>query len=151
MTKKLDEASLAAWRTFITVHATLIEKIEQDLAAAECIPLTWYDVLVELVETLEGRLRMSELASRVVLSRSTLTHLVERMEREQLITRERCGSDRRGAYAVITEQGRTALRKAWPIYASGIQRYFAQHLESQEVQTITRGLVRILDAARIGS
>jgi DNA-binding MarR family transcriptional regulator len=139
-------AQLTAWRSFITTHATIIERIDRDLAAAGCIPLHWYDVLVELVEAPEQQLRMSELARRVVLSRSTLTHLATRLEAAGLLLRERAGSDRRGAYAVLTEAGRAALRKAWPIYAQGIEAYFARHLSAGEAALIHDALSRMLDA-----
>ena len=142
----LDETALAAWRAFITAHASLIEQIDRDLAAAECVPLSWYDILIELTEAPERRLRMSELDSRVVLSRSTLTHLVERLEAHGLVKRERSDSDRRGAYAVLTDQGYAALRKAWPIYAKGISTYFARHLHDEDIQTLTAAFTRILAA-----
>src|SRR6266487_5523679 len=118
---------LTAWRLFITSHATLIEQIDRELSAAGCVPLQWYDVLVELHEAPDRRLRMSELARRVVLSRSSLTHLADRLEAKGMLTRERVGTDRRGAYAVLTDRGRDALRQAWPIYAQGIAQHFAQH------------------------
>ena len=144
----VDETTLAAWRSFITAHAALIERIDRDLAAAECVPLSWYDVLIELAAAPERRLRMSELAGRVVLSRSTLTHLVERIEGQGLVKRERSDSDRRGAYAVLTDRGYAALRKAWPIYAHGIATYFASHLQPEDIQTLTAALSRILAALR---
>ena len=148
MTDHVDETTLAAWRALITAHASLIERIDRDLVAAKCVPLSWYDILIELVEAPERRLRMSDLASRVVLSRSTLTHLVERLEREGLVKRERSDQDRRGAYAVLTEQGYAALRQAWPIYARGIATYFARHVHPNEIQALTDALTRILAALR---
>jgi DNA-binding MarR family transcriptional regulator len=144
----LEERELAAWRNFITAHAALIERIDRDLAAAECVPLSWYDVLIELQEAPERRLRMSDLASRVVLSRSTLTHLVERLETQGLVRRERSDQDRRGAYAVLTDQGHAALRRAWPIYARGIAEHFARHLQPDEATSMTEALARILAALR---
>jgi len=90
---------------------------------------------------------MHELAERVVLSRSGLTRLVDRLEVEGLLLRERSGTDRRGAYAVITEQGVAALRRTWPIYARGISEYFAQWLTLEEAQLLEAALRRILHAA----
>ena len=101
-------------------------------------------MLVELLEAPEQRLRMSELARRVVLSRSTLTHMAARLEREGLLRRERVDADRRGAYAVLTEAGRAAVRKAWPIYARGISAYFAQHLSAAEAEQIRAVFARIV-------
>jgi DNA-binding MarR family transcriptional regulator len=114
---------------------------------AERSPLSSYDVLIELYEAPEHRLRMHELAERVVLSRSGLTRLVDRLEAEGLLTRERSGTDRRGAYAVITEQGIAALRRTWPIYARGIAEYFAQWLTLEEAQILESAFGRILQAA----
>jgi DNA-binding MarR family transcriptional regulator len=148
MTKEhLSEQHLAAWRAFLKAHAVVIERIDHDLMAAERLPLSSYDVLIELYEAPEHRLRMHELAERVVLSRSGLTRLVDRLEAEGLLTRDRCGTDRRGAYAVITEQGIAALRRAWPIYARGIAEYFAQWLTPEEAQILESALGRILQAS----
>ena len=89
---------------------------------------------------------MSELARRVVLSRSSLTHLVDRLEAKELLTRERVGTDRRGAYAVLTERGRDALRQAWPIYAQGIAQHFVQHLTAAEIEILAVAFARVLRA-----
>ena len=117
--KRLSEQHLTAWRAFLKAHATVIDRIDHDLLAARRLPLSSYDVLIELYEAPGRRLRMYELAERVVLSRSGLTRLVDRLEAEGLLTRDRSGTDRRGAYAVITEQGIAAMRQAWPVYARG--------------------------------
>src|SRR6266516_6213220 len=132
----LSEQHLVAWRTFLKAHAILIDYIDHDLVAAKLPPLSTYDVLIELYEAPEHRLRMHELAERVVLSRSGLTRLVDRLEAEGLLLRDRSGTDRRGAYAVITEQGIGALHQIWPIYARGIAEYFAQWLPQEEAQIL---------------
>jgi len=142
----LSEQHLAAWRAFLKAHASIIDRIDHDLVAAERLPLSSYDVLIELYEAPERRLRMHELAQRVVLSRSGLTRLVDRLEADGLLTRDRCGTDRRGAYAVITEQGVAALRRAWPVYARGIVEYFAQWLTPEEAQVLESALERIVQA-----
>jgi DNA-binding MarR family transcriptional regulator len=147
MTKEhLPEQYLAAWRTFLKAHTAIISLIERDLVVAKRPPLSTYDVLIELYEAPEHRLRMHELAERVVLSRSGLTRLVDRLEAEGLLTRDRCGTDRRGAYAVITKQGIEALQLIWPIYAKGIAEYFAQWLTLEEAQLLESALGRILQA-----
>lgn len=139
-------SQLTAWRLFITTHTTLIEQIDQELAVAGCVPLQWYDVLVELQEAPDRRLRMAELARRVILSRSSLTHLADRLEREGLLSRERVDTDRRGAYAVLTDQGYQALRAAWPIYARGIAQHFSRHLTEAELQTLSDVFQRLITA-----
>lgn len=143
----LSEIHLAAWRAFLKAHATVVDRIDHDLAAEQRLSLSSYDVLIELYEAPDRRLRMHELAQRIVLSRSGLTRLVDRLETEGLLIRDRCGTDRRGAYAVITEQGIAALRKAWPIYAQGISRYFAQWLTQEEAQIFVAALERLLRAS----
>ena len=146
-TERISELHLAAWRAFLKAHATVVDRIDHDLVAAERPPLSTYDVLIELYEAPEHRLRMHELAQRVVLSRSGLTRLVDRLEAEGLLTRDRCGTDRRGAYAVITEQGIATLRRIWPVYVQGITQYFAQWLTPEEAQVFVSALERILQAS----
>ncbi len=145
--KRLSEQHLTAWRAFLKAHATVIDRIDHDLLAARRLPLSSYDVLIELYEAPGRRLRMYELAERVVLSRSGLTRLVDRLEAEGFLTRDRSGTDRRGAYAVITEQGIAAMRQAWPVYARGIIQYFAQWLTPEEAQLLGSALGRILQAS----
>ena len=147
----LDERHLAAWRTFITAHSALIDAIERDLREASLISLTWYDVLIELAEAPAERLRLHELARAVVLSRSGLTRLVDRIETAGLLRREACPEDRRGAYAVLRPAGTAALRAAWPVYARGIATHFARHLSEADAATIERAFGRALAAARADS
>ena len=141
---KPEPLRLAAWRAFITAHARVVDRIEDDLAAAGQIPLTWYDVLVELSESPGCRLRLGELARAVVLSRSGVTRLVDRLEAVELLRREPDPDDRRGAYAVLTEQGRRALRRAWPVYAGGIEAHFGRHLSDAQAEAVGEALRAVL-------
>lgn len=145
MNVKLDDLHLAAWRNFITAHARLIDLIDKELLAAGCVPLHWYDVLIELAEAPERRLRMSDLARKVVLSRSGLTRLVDKLESAGLLVRESTPDDGRGAFAVLTEEGMAALRKAWPVYARGIVNHFAKFLSDQEARLYEESLRRMLE------
>lgn len=148
MADMLTAEQLRVWRAFITAHAAVIRRIERDLAAAGAIPLTWYDVLIELYEAPGRRLRLHHLADAVVLSRSGLTRLVDRLERAGLLTRETATTDRRGAFAVLTDAGIAAMREAWPVYARGIRDAFARHLTDAEVEAMAPALERIVGAAR---
>ena len=148
MRNEPDEPRLAAWRTFITAHAAVIGRIEREMAAAQVIPLTWYDVLIELYEAPERQLRLHKLADAIVLSRSGLTRLIDRLEAAGLLRRETATTDRRGAYAVLTDAGITAMRVAWPVYARGITELFARHLSDTEAASLTDALRRILAATR---
>jgi DNA-binding MarR family transcriptional regulator len=133
-----------AWRAFLRAHAAAVGRIERDLATDEPdLPLTWYDVLVALVGAPDHRLRLRELANQVLLSRSGLTRLVDRLETAGLLHREPDPSDRRGAFAVLTEAGYEALRRTWPRYARGIQEHFARHLADDEAALLARVLERV--------
>jgi DNA-binding MarR family transcriptional regulator len=143
---RLAEAPSRTWRLFVVAHARIVEQIEQDLAAAGLPPLAWYDVLWTLEQAPEHELRLHELAEQVLLSRSNITRLSDRLEAAGLICRRRCPKDRRGAYAVLTEVGLAMRSRMWQVYAAGIQRYFAAHLSESELATISAGFERVLAA-----
>ena len=129
-----EEEQLILWRTFLAAHAAAVGRIDAELRQADLLPLEWYDVLLALEEAPQQRLRMSELAQFVLLSRSGLTRLVDRLEKEGLLRREACVTDRRGAYAVLTEAGLAARERTWPTYSEGIVRHFARHVSTEEAE-----------------
>ncbi|MFZ4814847.1 MAG: MarR family winged helix-turn-helix transcriptional regulator [Phototrophicaceae bacterium] len=138
MTDTLPPTTLHAWRLFLTAHRLLIADIDRRLAAAEQIPLNWYDVLIELYEAPDQKLRMADLAQRVLLTRSGLTRLVDQLEAKGYLRRELDPDDRRGFYAILTDAGVAAMRAAWPIYAAGIQQLFGSHLSAEEAAVLVR-------------
>ena len=148
MGKSLDTSKASVWALFLTTHAVLVEQIEQRLAAADLPPLAWYDVLWGLERAPDQRMRMSELAQKVVLSRSNLTRLADRLEDAGLVMRERLEEDRRGAYAVLTEQGKAVRRRMWPVYQAGIRELFEERVTEREAESMGAALRRTLDAAR---
>jgi DNA-binding MarR family transcriptional regulator len=105
--------------------------------------LPWYDVLVSLANA-GGRLRMQELADRVLFSRSGLTRLVDRMTAAGLVSRERCEDDRRGTFAVLTRGGVARLREAAGVHLRGIHDHFTRHLSDDDVRALTGALVKVL-------
>ena len=148
MSEKTNSTFVDVWRLFITTHATLIGIIDKEMTAADVVPLHWYDVLIELYEASDHKLRMHELADKVVLSRSGLTRLVDRLEQAGYLQREVDPEDRRGFFTVITEEGIAALRQGWKIYERGINEHFAQFLTEEEATILQNAFTRILDAAR---
>ena len=130
----LDEDEMAAWRGFFRAHDRLTKALDVDLVSAHGLPLTSYEVLLYLADSPEGRLRMSELADSVLLSRSGLTRLVDRLERQGLLRRESCASDRRGAYAAITQRGRALFDRARVTHLEGVRRRFLDHLSEDELR-----------------
>ncbi len=145
MPEKLSKSHLTTWRLFITAHAKLINKIDGELQAAGQIPLNWYDVLIELQEAPEKRLRMSELAEKVVLSRSGLTRLVDRLEKENYLHREIDPDDRRGFFAIITPDGESALKAAWIVYRESIAGHFASFFSLEEAQMMQNIFAKIIE------
>lgn len=145
---RVPPPQLAAWRAFLEAYAVTLEVLERELRAGEDLPLTWYDVLVQLAESPEGRLRMQELADAVLLSKSGVTRLVDRMERAGLVERTRCTNDRRGTFATLTVHGRSRLRAAAPTHLDGVHAHFAAHLDDDEAASLLRLLTRITEANR---
>ena len=143
-----DEAQLRVWRSFLETHSTLIRALEKEMQADQGLPLTWYDVLVHLSEASGGRLRHQALAKSLLLSRSGITRLVDRMATAGLVRREPCPDDRRGSYAVLTEEGRRALERAAPGHMRGITEHFAVHLNAEDVWTLGSVFDRVLRAKR---
>ncbi|HET6209510.1 MAG TPA: MarR family transcriptional regulator [Jatrophihabitans sp.] len=137
---------LVAWRGFLRTHTHLLRQLEQDLQAHGKIALGSYDVLVQLAEAPDNRLRMSELAEAVLLSRSGLTRLVDRMQRDGLVSRAPDPDDARGLYTVLTEQGRDALRDAANVHLAGISRLVFDRISEAELRQLLR-LMRKLDPA----
>lgn len=137
-----------AWAVLLTAHATLVEKIEIALGEAKLPPLAWYDVLWELEKAEGGKLRMHELARRVVLSRSNLTRLADRLEGAGLIAREDTPHDRRGYHCVITRSGLAMRKKMWPVYRAEIERLFSRNVTLDEARAIGGALERAVRAAR---
>lgn len=137
MSDELNDAELTAWRIFLNAHATAVGRIEEDLGREGGLPLVDYDVLIALEHAPDNRLRLRDLNQRVVLTRSGVTRLVDRLETIGLVRRERCQEDRRAIYAALTDEGRAAIERTWPIYARGIQQHFARYLSPEHMSVLT--------------
>lgn len=142
----LDESRLAAWQALLDAHATVRVVLECELEQERGLALTVYDVLVQLASASGGRLRMQELARRLVFSRSGVTRLVDRMARDGLVGREPCPDDRRGTFAVITEAGRETLRDASGVHLRGIATHFGSVLDDADVTALRRAMEKVLAA-----
>lgn len=128
-TSALTAAELAAWRGFLRVHAALAKQLDAELEAAHGLPLSSYEVLITLEAAPGQRLRMADLADRALLSRSGMTRLVDRLERQGLLVRNTCVSDARGCFAVLTDDGATLIARARPTHLAGVRERFLSHLE----------------------
>ena len=141
-TTRLDELEHSAWRAFLVAHARVARRLEADLLAASDLPLAEFDVLFQLDIADGQRLRMNELANRVVLSRAGMTRLVDRLVADGLVGRLKCDSDARGAYAVLTERGRERLEAARPGHFAAVRRLFLAAFTRADLENLTELLDR---------
>jgi len=144
MITKLTDTIIDGWASLMRTRQYLLDLVEADLKNAGLPPLGWYDVLLELKRAPQGRLRLNEIGARMLLEKSNLTRLIDRLEGEAYVTRKACDDDKRGAYAVITPAGRALQKRMWPVYAESIETHFASRLSQQEVTSLL-GLLRKLD------
>ncbi len=140
-----DPRALASWRVFLRAHAVITRKLEAELLGEQDLPLASYDVLVQLVDAPGRRLRMTELASAVLLSRSGLSRLVDRLQREGLVSREAATEDGRGMYAVLQPAGLERLRAAAPTHLRGVAEHMTGKFTDAELQTLRALLDRLCD------
>ncbi|MDX6258230.1 MAG: hypothetical protein QOJ11_4564 [Frankiales bacterium] len=140
---------LLAWRTLLIAHAQLTRRLESELAAEHDLPLASYDVLVQLAEADGRRLRMIELADRVLLSRSGLSRLVDRLVREGLVERAPCLEDARGTLAVLTTAGLKRLREASVTHLRGVHDHVTSRLDDAELAELARLLTKLTPPAQL--
>ena len=143
MIGRLSSTELAAWRAYIEGSLRLNTRIDEDLRAARGLTIFDYHVLLLLAEAPGGRLRMRDLASRLVFAPNRLTYQAARLERLGLIGREACPEDRRGSYALLTPAGRQALREATPAHAESIRRHLLDLLDSADLEHLGRVFGRV--------
>lgn len=141
-----DDWRLAVWRSFLRTHNQLLRRLEHQLAEHGKLALGGYDVLVQLAEAPGSRLRMSELAEAVLLSRSGLTRLVDRLQKDGLVRREPDPEDARGMYAVLTVTGRDTLRDASKVHLAGVSSLVLDRLADDELRQL-QALMTQLDPA----
>ena len=147
MAEELDEASLDAWRAFLTAHAHVTRRISRDLVDAGLPDLSWYDLLWALRRSPERRLRVNQLAREVVLSPTAMSRFVDRAEAAGYVRREPDPDDRRALQVALTDEGVELLRWMWPIYRRGIAEHFAAHLGGDPGE-LSDTLRRIAGSAR---
>ncbi|HEX6357082.1 MarR family winged helix-turn-helix transcriptional regulator [Actinophytocola sp.] len=145
VTRSPTTTELDAWRSFLRAHARMVRVLETELVAEHPITLGAYDVLVQLAEAPDRRLRMAELADAVLLSRSGVTRLVDRLEVAGMVTRERFGGDGRGVVAVITTKGIDTLRAASRTHLAGVVRHFVDHMDPDELASLGAMCARLAE------
>jgi DNA-binding MarR family transcriptional regulator len=145
--RELEPFELGAWRGLLRVHSALVKALDAELLAEHRLPLTSYEVLINLQAAPGRRRRMSELADGVLLSRSGMTRLVDRLEREGLLERDTCTSDGRGCFAVLTEAGEALLAQARPTHLAGVREKFLSCFSPAELRALAGYWDRVLPGA----
>jgi len=139
---------MEAWQDFLRAHKVVVGALEREMLEEGGLPLAWYDVLLNLDAAPQGRLRLQTLAEAVMLSRSGLTRLVDRLTQAGHVERVPCVEDKRGVYAALTRAGKEALRKAAPGHLRGIREHFTLHLSPDDAEALRRALGKVIAAAR---
>jgi DNA-binding MarR family transcriptional regulator len=131
-----EDPAVEAWRGLLVTHSRLVPAVEADLRAAGQVPLSWYDVLLELNAAPGRRLRMTELGQRAVLSRTRVSRVVDELAAAGLAERQPDEADGRSSFAVLTAKGKDALRRAWPVYRRAIHRHLRDRLTEQQCREL---------------
>ena len=145
--RELTWQELGAWRGLLRVHSALVKALDAELLADHDLPLTSYEVLINLQAAPDRRRRMAELADGVLLSRSGMTRLVDRLEREGLLVRDACVDDGRGTFAVLTDKGEELLSRARRTHLDGVRDRFLRHFTEDELEQLARLWNRVLPGA----
>ena len=132
----LNERELAAWKGMLATHSRLVHELDAELERQHGLPLSSYEVLMNLDYAEGNRLRMGELADRLLLSRSGITRLADRLEKQGLIARERCDNDGRGYFATLTDQGRALVTAARPDHLADVRRRFLDRLAPEDIDAL---------------
>jgi DNA-binding MarR family transcriptional regulator len=135
--------TVLSWRLFVETHGLVFGRLIDELKAEVDLPMTWYDVLFHLQEAPGRRLRMRELTKSVVISKSGLTGLVDRMEKAGLLRREMPANDRRAVEVTLTDAGRQRFEEADAVHWRGIQQHFVAHLDEEEGRMLASILERL--------
>lgn len=142
-----NDPRLASWRAFLEAHARVSRRLDDELRAEHGLSLAEYDALLQLAEAPGHRLRMNQLADRVILSRSGVTRLIDRLSIDGFVERAHCSSDARGAEAVLTEAGLDCLRRAARTHLRGIDRHFLAIIPADDLRVVGRALGEVAGRA----
>lgn len=148
---RLSADELAAWKGMLRAHSDLVASLDGQLVREHSLPLSSYEVLMVLADSDGGRARMGELADQLLLSRSGLTRLVDRLVRQGWVERTPCEDDARGMYAAITRSGRAKLKQARPAHLDGVRELFLGRLRDGDLRALARAWERLEAQAASGT
>jgi DNA-binding MarR family transcriptional regulator len=142
--RHLGELQFRAWRAFLYAYSTVVPTLDRELVGAQGLSLNQFEVLTWLARAGADGLRMSDLASRVVLSPSGVTRAVDQLERKGLVERCVFEGDKRGYLATLTAEGRALLRRATIAHWSGVREHFLKHVSRTELEHMAAALEAVL-------
>jgi DNA-binding MarR family transcriptional regulator len=142
---RLDELQFRAWRAFLYAYSRVVPTLDRELVSAQGLSLNQFEVLTWLARAGRRGLRMTDLASRVVLSPSGVTRAVDQLERKGLVERCVFEGDKRGYLSTLTSEGRAFLRKATNVHLQGLREHFLNHLSRTELEHLATALEAVLD------
>jgi DNA-binding MarR family transcriptional regulator len=145
MTRWLTKEQQAHWRSWLAASTVLREQLSRELQDLHGLTMTDYEIMVRLSERESNAIRMSDLATLTLLSRSRLSHQIDRMEAAGLVSREVCPDDRRGQLAVLTNSGMKALEAAAPDHVEGVRKHFVDVLTDAEYKALGSAAKKIAD------
>lgn len=140
---------LGAWTALLRAHATLMRTLESDLEARTGLALADFDVLAQLAAA-GGRLRMTELADRALISRSGMTRRVSRLVDQGLVRRAPADADARGVVVVLTDEGLGRLTETAPVHMRAVSELFVAQLDDDELAVLERALAKVTPACTFG-
>jgi DNA-binding MarR family transcriptional regulator len=143
-TRWLSEDQQRTWRMFVQATRMLMDQLELELDEQTEVPSPYFGILAQLSEAPARRLRMSDLAELSQSSRSRLSHSIARLESLGWIRREACETDGRGTFAVLTDEGFSALEAAVPVHVEGVQTHFFDQLDSEQVKELRQIIEPVL-------
>jgi len=143
--RRLDALEFRAWRAFLYAYSTLVPTLDRELVGALGLSLNQFEILNRLRRAGERGLRMSDLASRVVLSPSGVTRAVDHLERKALVERSVFEGDKRGHLATLTAEGRALLRRATSVHVHGLREHLLTHMSRTELEGLVIALEAVLD------
>ncbi|NUT42566.1 MAG: MarR family transcriptional regulator [Thermoactinospora sp.] len=140
----LSAAEQRAWRTHLALHKLLMHRLDRELQEHQ-LSLNDYEILVNLSESQERRMRMSDLADATIQSRSRLSHQISRMEAKGLVTREDCRDDRRGTFAVLTDEGWETIQRVAPDHVTSVREHFVDRLTDDQLESLEQAFEPIVE------
>lgn len=143
MTDHLSESHVSAWVQLTRVSQSLLDAVEAGLKAAGHPPLVWYDVLLELRRAEDGRLLHNEIGGKILLSKSNVTRVVDRLEAQGLVRREDCPGDRRSSFVAITDAGRALQVRMWEDYRASLAKHVGCRLTEAQARQLAELLIKL--------